>query len=179
MESPVIQRLKSTSYPLLPMALMAILLVLFVLAIASYRGVPYSDSVDYLEQGFWMQEHGLWGFLKASFSGLYPFEGKHPGLPLLLSPFGGRSLSGIVPMRWANHAVLVFVLLSSVWAIQRKLGAGWALTWMVLILGTHAWVKHAQVIMAEPLFFALYFLCWLAAIGHLRFAVRWHWFLGG
>ena len=140
-------------------------LFLYALAALSYAELPHSDEIDFVNQSTWIAERGIFSFLEASFTGQYPFENKHPGIPLLISAVAERSPAGVRPMRFGALLLVLAMLGVLFWISRRRLGSSGALALITFLALGHAWIVQARQVLAEPLFYGAFFLCWRACCG--------------
>ena len=162
------------------LAALALLLIAFALAAHSESmmllPVDDSDEGGYMDEACWIAERGhLFGFLRACWTGAYPFYQRHPLVQILASPVARRSLDALRPVRAVKIAASVAALGLIFAAACRMVRPAAALLMVSLLALSINGFGKSRVLTAEPVVYAPFFVAWAPIAGKLRPRGRWFW----
>ena len=167
-----------------PWLTIAGIVLLIAFALAAYSESLHlppafeGDESAYYHETCWIAEHGgATQFFLRCLLGRYPYDNRHPLIQWAASPWGGRLLKAVRPMRAVKVLLSVVSLVAVWWVFRRRIPAEAALFLTALLVLTENWAIKARVFVVEPVVYALIFLAWALIAGWLR--PRWRWFWAG
>ena len=137
----------------------------------------WQDTSAFLGHALYLRDHGGWlGFLREAFAGTYPITERHPLYMLLLQPFAAQEARFFWQAKLLNLAIGAITLVSFLWMLRRRYGAGVSLIGGALYVLSQSLLIPSSHVSAEPLLIlcVLWTWWWLTSGASLR-----HWMLGG